>query len=181
MRWARSQSPVLFRIKIPGYSAAEDSGSYNNAVLRRARFNHFLKEAGSKRPQGYQEVLWSDRVWRRAIPTLFPVASSSARWMSPSASTLASTTRPVRAYHFLWRHSRFYHPHYIYVRRDSFPRVNLWRCHRLDRRLIQWDGRKIGLSYPSMFAVESITLARRDKNSFWGRRFGECRRNDKYQ
>jgi hypothetical protein len=38
-------------------SAAEDSGSYNNAVLRRARFNHFLKEAGSKRPQGYQEVL----------------------------------------------------------------------------------------------------------------------------
>jgi len=51
----------------------------------------------------------------------------------------------------------------------------------LNRGLIQRDGRKIGLGYPSMFAVESLTLARRDKNYFWRRRFGECRRNDKYE
>jgi len=29
--------------------------------------------------------------------------------------------------------------------------------------------------------VESLTLARRDKNYFWRRRFGESRRNDKYE
>jgi len=34
----------------------------------------------------------------------------------------------------------------------------------LNRGLIQQDGRKIGLGYPPIFAVESLTLAGRDKN-----------------
>ena len=49
---------------------------------------------------------------------------------------------------------------------------------RLARGLVQRAGRKIGLNYPPIFAVESLTLARRDKNYFWRRRFGECRCND---
>ena len=44
----------------------------------------------------------------------------------------------------------------------------------MNRGLIQRDGRKIGLGYPPIFAVESLTLARRGKNYFWRCRFGEC-------
>jgi hypothetical protein len=43
---------------------------------------------------------------------------------------------------------------------------------------MQRDGCKIGLNYPPIFAVESLTLARRDKNYFWRRRFGEYWRKE---
>jgi len=48
-------------------------------------------------------------------------------------------------------------------------------------RLIQWDGRKIDLGYPPMYAVESLTLAGRDKTYLWCWRSSERRRSDKHQ
>ena len=62
---------------------------------------------------------------------------------------------------FLRGHSSQFH-----IRRKPFPCVNLRWCHRLNRGLIRWKRRQIGLGNPPIFPVKAPTLAGDAKITF---------------